>query len=189
MRYSLKWPEYAAQWNKMIIKPARQAEFDRIAANLFGHKDRYKAVEHATGVPWYLVAVLHQRESDADFSTYLGNGDPLNRPTRHVPKGRGPFPTWQAGAIDAIKLDGLNDVKDWRLEKQLFWAERFNGTGYDQRGLPSPYVWGGTNIQKPGKYVADGRWSGSTWDGQPGVAPIIATLVKLDPTIQLTRED
>ena len=58
------------------------------------------------------------RESGADFSTYLGNGEPLTRRTRIVPKGRGPFKTWEDGAVDALRFDSLDDVlaEDWTIE-------------------------------------------------------------------------
>jgi lysozyme family protein len=92
------------------------------------------------------------------------------------------------GAIDAYRVDGLSNVIDWRLEKMLYYCELFNGAGYDSRGLPSPYIWGGTNQQKAGKYVADGRFDPQTWDTQPGCAPIIATIARLEQ-INLVRED
>lgn len=189
MRYATKWHEYAEQWDKMEIKSSRLPEFKDLAKFAVDHKDRYYTIERHTGVPWWLIAVLHRRESDADFRTYLGNGDPLNRKTTHVPRGRGPFDSFEDGAVDALHLDGLDAVKDWRLEKALYYCEIFNGTGYNNRGLPSPYVWGGTSIQRPGKFIADGRWSGAVWDRQPGCAPIIKTIASLDPSIVLARED
>ncbi len=189
MKYGAKWPELAKQWDRMSIKASRNAEFERIARRLISYKPRYEGVEKLTGVPWWLIAVLHLRESDADFKTYLGNGEPLSRKTRLVPKGRGPFKTWEDGAVDALRYDGLSSVIDFRIEKALWLAENYNGLGYENRGLPSPYVWGGTNIQKPGKYVADGKWSGSVWDQQPGVAPILWQMAKIDPSIIFKRED
>lgn len=188
MRYGAKWPQYRDQWDRMKIHKNRQDEFDKLASQLLRHKARYQAIEEATTVPWHLIAVLHLRESSANFNTYLGNGEPLNRKTRLVPKGRGPFETFEAGAIDALKIDGTSGVKDWCLEKELYHCETFNGWGYATKGLPSPYVWGGTNIQKAGKYIADGRFSSTVMDTQPGCAPIIATLAKMDDTIQFTRE-
>src|SRR5580765_6249053 len=111
MRYGTKWPVYAQQWDAMVVKPARIAEFHHLAQFAFDNKARYQ--ESVAGqVPWYMVAIIHRRESDANFSTYLGNGDPLNRPTHNVPRGRGPFPTFQAGAHDALHLDGLDAVID-----------------------------------------------------------------------------
>jgi lysozyme family protein len=188
MRYGIKWPQYERQWDSMVIKHGRIAEFNRLAAQLYVHKARYQAIEAATGVPWHLVAVLHLRESGADFGTYLGNGQSLRRRTTIVPKGRGPFDTFEAGAIDALKLDGLTSVKDWRLEKELYYCETFNGGGYDARGLPSPYLWGGTSIQRPGKYTSDHGWDGKIWDTQPGCAPILSRLAAIDHSIRWIRE-
>jgi lysozyme family protein len=182
----------------MRIVAARRAEFERYANQLLEHKPRYVEIEEGTahdgvgpegqGVPWFMIAVLHLRESNADFKTYLGNGEPLTRVTRLVPKGRGPFASFYDGAMDALRIDGLSNVLDWRLEKILYYCELYNGAGYNQRGLPSPYIWGGTNQQKPGKYIADGRWSGTVMDKQPGCAPIIFTLAALDKSIVFTRE-
>lgn len=189
MRYGTKWPEYSKQINAMKINPSRVAEFKKLAQFAVDHKDQYKSIETITGVPWWMVAALHRRESDADFKTYLGNGEPLNRKTRLVPKNRGPWKSFVDGAVDALRVDGLSAVYDWRLEKVLYYCELFNGAGYDVRGLPSPYVWGGTNQQKPGKFVADGKFSSSTWDGQPGCAPIIWSIAQLDQTVIFKRED
>ncbi len=188
MRYSAKWPTYAKQWDAMATKAVRKAEFDKLAKRLIAHKAEYQDIEKATKVPWAMVALLHLRESNADFGTYLGNGQSLSRRTTIVPKGRGPFNSFKAGAIDALKIDGLASVKDWRLEKVLYHSELFNGAGYDMRGLPSPYIWGGTNQQKPGKYVSDGKWSSTVMDTQPGVAPILKAMMTADPTIKFIRE-
>jgi lysozyme family protein len=188
MRYAEKWPTYAKQWDGMTIKPARVAEFDRYARRLLAHKAEYHAIEDATGVPWWLVAVLHLRESDANFTTYLGNGQSLARKTTVVPIGRGPFKSFFDGAVDALRIDGLSSIKDWRLEKALYYCELFNGPGYHNRGLPAPYVWGGTSIQKPGKFVRDHVFSDRVMDPQPGCAPIIATIAKLDPSVTFARE-
>jgi lysozyme family protein len=188
MRYSEKWPVYAKQWDGMKIKPDRVHEFNGIATKILANKARYVAIEEMTGVPWYLIAVLHMRESSGNFNTYLGNGQALHKKTTIVPKGRGPFASFEEGAVDALKIDGLSSVKDWRLEKILYHCETYNGTGYNARGLPSPYVFGGSSAQRAGKYVADGKFSSTVWDKQPGCAPIIATLAQMDPTIQFTRE-
>jgi lysozyme family protein len=188
MRYSSKWPVYAKQWDGMNVKAARKAEFDKIAKRLIAHKAEYQEIEKATGVPWAMIAVLHLRESNADFKTYLGNGQSLGKRTTIVPKGRGPFKTFKDGAIDALKIDGLSAVKDWRLEKVLYHSELYNGAGYDMRGLPSPYIWGGTDRQRPGTYVADGTWNGRVMDTQPGVAPILQAMMEIDPSINFSRE-
>ena len=191
MRYSAMWPRYSAWWDRMTINHDRRAEFASEAKFAADHKGIYQSISALTGVPWELIAVLHRRESSANFNTYLGNGQPLIHRTTIVPKGRGPFLGAHAfidGAVDALKLDGLADVKDWRLEKELYWCEVFNGGGYAARGLPSPYIWGGTNVQKPGKYVRDGEFAPSIMDIQPGCAPLLASIAQIDQTVSLRRE-
>ena len=188
MNYKDKWPVYAKQWDAMSINPSRVEEFRKLAQFAVDHKAQYKEIQDATNVPWPLIAVLHRRESDADFNTYLGNGEPLNRVTTLVPKGRGPFSSFKAGAIDALKIDGLSMVSDWRLEKMLYYCELFNGAGYNNRGLASPYVWGGTNQQDRGKYVSDGMFNPNVMDTQPGCAPILKMIAQLDSSVTYVRE-
>lgn len=189
MRYGEKWPLIAKAWDTLKYAKGREPEFKGIAAKAIANKERYQAVEAQTGVPWYLIAALHVRESSADFTKYLGNGEPLNRVTKLVPKGRGPFPTWEAGAIDALHHEKFQNVMDWRIEKVLYHAVIYNGLGYEYRKLPSPYVWGGTNHQKAGKFTSDGKFNGSVWDKQPGVAGIIKAIADADPSVLLTREE
>lgn len=175
----------------MVINPSRVAAFTTEAQYAVGSKAAYQTIEQATKIPWPMIAVIHRRESDGDFSSYLGNGQPLSEVTTEVPKGRGPFPPPNAflnGAIDTIKQEGWGSVIDWRLEKQLYYCELFNGSGYYLHGIPSPYIFGGTNIQQPGKYIADGVFDQDEMDEQPGCAPLLQMIAKLDPTVTLTRE-
>ena len=184
--YSAVWPTYSRQWDQMVINRDRHNEFVTLAQFAQVHKAAYQEIEAATGVPWAMVAVIHRREGDGDYGTYLGNGQPLDKITTLVPRGRGPFQTFAAGAVDALRLDGLTSVKDWRLEKQLYWLTGFNGWGYWPK--PSPYIWGGTNIQVRGKYIRDGLYNPLAWDTQPGCAPMLATIAQLDHTVQFVRE-
>ena len=166
----------AARW--AVAKLTR--DFTSVGKALLAAKPRYQAVEAKTGVPWFVIAGLHQRESDADFTTYLGNGEPLNRVTHLVPKGRGPFATWEAGAIDALALDGLNQVKEWTPARACYETEKFNGFGYRRRGIWSPYLWSFSNHYSRGKYVADGQFSADAVDQQCGAIPVMKRLMQLD---------
>lgn len=194
MLYGRKWREYAEQWDRMKITPGREAEFAKIAAYAFANRQRYLVLEENTGVPWAMIACMHKRESDAQdkegnplFTSYLGNGQPLNRRTTIVPIGRGPFASFEEGGIDALKYDHLDRVTDWRLEKALFYLNAFNGFGHPE--IPSPYLFGGTNIQEPGKYTSDNHWSSTTMDRQPGCAAMLWAIIQLDPSSNLKRED
>jgi lysozyme family protein len=177
-------PEYAGLWRSMQVRPERTGEVDRIARTLIGHKARYEEVSRTTGVPWSVIAVLHQRESDADFRTYLGNGEPLNRKTRIVPIGRGPFDTWEAGAIDALQYDELHKVSEWTPERACYEIEKFNGFGYRNKNVKSPYLWSFSNIYSSGKYVSDGNFSSSAIDQQCGAMPLLKRIMELDASVR-----
>ena len=180
-------PEYAADWQRMVIVPGRQAAVDAIARKLIGNKSRYQTIEAQTGVPWYMVAALHMRESDADFSTHLHNGDPLTGRTYHVPAGRPPTGSppfrWEESAIDALTMHGFNAIQDWPIERVAYECEKYNGWGYRHHGVPSAYLWSFSNIYGGGKYVADGVWSASAEDQQCGVMPMISRMMALDASI------
>lgn len=148
-------------------------------------KARYQAVSARTGVPWAIIAVIHERECSQDWSGSLAQGDPWNRVSVHVPAGRGPFRSWEDAAIDALvncpPYAARN--KDWSIGATLTKLEQYNGLGYAARGRPSPYIWAGTDQYKSGKYVRDGFYDPNVVDSQPGCAGLLLTMMQLDPTI------
>lgn len=183
--YSQLWPKYAKQWDSMVV----QRNFNAVAKKILANKNRYIVLEGRTGVPWYLIGLLHLREADLNFNTQLAQGDPLSRRSTHVPRGRGPFRTWEEGGYDAlVVLKGWDKVQDWRLEKVLYYAELYNGWGYFNHGVPSAYLWAGSSVYRGGKYVADGVWSSTARDSQPGVAAVLKVLMEMDPSIKPDRE-
>lgn len=186
--------EYTRLWLSMKPLDGDRAELNAIATKLYKNIGRYQKVESATKVPASVIAVIHNRESDADFATHLHNGDSLKRRTFHVPAGRPvigdpPF-TWEESAVDALRLDGLSLAGKWTVEQALFMLEGYNGWGYRQYHpeTDSPYLWAGTNIQDPGKYVADGKFNRSAFDTQLGCAPLLGALWTLDPSLSLPME-
>jgi lysozyme family protein len=76
---------YHRMWDRAQIKPDKIAPARKIARAIISNRAAYEAVEHATGVPWFMIGALHCRESDMNFSTHLHNGDSLKRRTYHVP--------------------------------------------------------------------------------------------------------
>ncbi|WP_213287582.1 hypothetical protein [Bradyrhizobium sp. sGM-13] len=162
--------------------------FAGIAKALVASKVRYKAVEAMTGVPWWVIAVIHQRESSQNWQRSLAQGDPWNRVSTHVPKGRGPFNSWEEAAVDALVNCGpyLARKKDWSLGGALANLELYNGAGYVNRGKPSPYLWAGTNQYTTGKFVADGVYDPTHIDQQPGCAGLLMAMMTIDPTITFT---
>jgi len=123
--------------------------------------------------------IVHNREASGRFDTYLGNGDPLNKSSVHEPSGRGPFSTWELGAIDALKLKNLHKIARWNIPRALYEFERYNGFGYALKGLPSPYLWAGSSIYKKGKYVADHVFDPDVVDEQLGAATMLQALFSL----------
>lgn len=169
-------------WRSAEILPGHDTIMDNQAKLALAYKaEHYDPVTASTGIPWYVVAALDMREEDFNHHGYLGNGDPINRITVDVPRGRGPFNSWYEGAIDALTLDHMSMLPHdghWDIVTALIKCEGFNGMGYATKGLPSPYVWAGTTVQRPGKYTSDGHFSRTAIDHQPGCAGMFLALKK-----------
>ena len=188
--------EYTALWRQLSADQTRAGEFLVIARRMNAGMASYRAVEELTGVPASVIAVIHERESAGNFTTHLHNGDPLRARTVHVPAGRPPTGsppfTWTDSAVDALCYEDLDKIAGgggWSVERACFVLEGYNGFGYRARGLRSPYLWGGTNLQQPGKYVADGRFDAAVLDRQPGCMPLLQKLWSLDPALRLPMAD
>ena len=164
------------------------ANYGRIAKALVASKPRYQAVEKRTGVPWPVIAVIHERESSQNWGRSLAQGDPWHRVSVNVPRGRGPFNSWEDAAIDALVNchPFLARKKDWSLGATMVNLELYNGAGYASRGRPSPYLWAGTDQYISGKYVRDGVYDHSHVDRQPGCANLLKAMMAIDPTITFT---
>ena len=182
---------YENNWQNMQIRPGSAAEAKKEATRLLDNKSIYQKIEATTNVRWWFIGLCHDRESGFDLNTYLGNGQPLNRVTTIVPKGRGPFLGPNAfvdGAVDALRLEGFVGATDWSIARALFRLEGFNGYGYHPRGVNSPYLWSGSTVYGPpeakaGKFVADGVFDPNKVDPQLGVAVILKELMGLDHSI------
>jgi lysozyme family protein len=175
---------YRAMWKSMRI--TRQAACDQAARRILAARDRYVAVERVVGVPWFVIGMWHMRESSNNFAGVLHNGEHIigtGRKTRLVPAGRGPFNSWAEAAIDALKMKGLHQIKEWPIERIGYETERFNGFGYVARRVNSPYVWAGSNHYTTGKYVADGVFSMGHVDTQLGCLPVLAALCKMSADV------
>jgi lysozyme family protein len=177
----------AGRWKN--AKLTREAEFTKPARVAVANKGRYLAIARAAGMPdiaWVFVAVSHYRESSQDFSKSLAQGDPWNQKSTHVPADRGPFKSFEEAAVDALVKCApyAARLKDWSIGGMLTNLERFNGIGYAARGLPSAYVWSGTDQYRAGKFIADGVFDPNKVDAQLGVAGLILTMMELDPSIK-----
>ncbi len=172
---------------KRWINAKLSREFASVARRLVAPtaKTKYQTVSARTGVPWAVIAVIHQRECSQNWTGSLAQGDPWNRVSVHVPAGRGPFGSWEEAAIDALVNCAPHAARntDWSIGRTLTMLEQYNGLGYAARGRPSPYIWSGTDQYKSGKYVRDGVYDPNVVDSQPGCAGLLKAMMALDPTI------
>jgi lysozyme family protein len=166
-------------------------DFSTIAKRLIAPaaRSRYEAVSARTGVPWPVIAVIHERECSQDWGGSLAQGDPWDRISVHVPAGRGPFKSWEDAAVDALvncaPYAGRNN--EWSIGATLTKLEEYNGLGYAARQQPSPYIWSGTDQYRSGKYVRDGVYDPAAVDHQLGCAGLLIAMTALDPGISFDK--
>lgn len=203
----------AQRWHDMHMKANRIREFDATAVRLCAAdaKARYQGVTDrlaemvAAGrtdlvaVPWWFIAVASEREYGGPprWDRQLGQGDHLNQVSRHVPAGMGPYldhpddvtpghDAWTRCCVDVLVNSApfAAKWKDWSAGGALTLLEEYNGLGYAAMGVPSAYVWSGTDQYVSGKYVADHVFRANAVDVQEGCAPILARMMAIDPSIQ-----
>jgi lysozyme family protein len=181
-------PEYAALLATAKVVPSRANEIDAVARKLIRFLPKYATVEAKTRVPAIWQATVFEREASSNFKLYFGNGDPLSRITTHVPAHRGPFtgPTaWEDGAIDALHVDRIEEVKDWTWPRFCYEGELWNGFGPRNHGRHTGYLWAGMTPYTGGKYVADGKWDPHHNDAQLGIVPVALRMIELEPSLAL----
>lgn len=191
------------RWARCQITPSRHMEVNAVAERLVASaaKARYQEIEKATDVPWFVIAIIHERESSQNFNCQLGQGDPLGLPSRHVPKGMGPYfnhpddPPLQDAfyrcAVDVLENSAPYAArwKDWSIGGTLTLFILYNGIGYEAyHNEPSPYDWGATTIEQRGKYSGDGQFAANVWDTQVGCAAMLMAMMALDPSIVFAQE-
>src|ERR1700677_984478 len=206
----------AERWSRMHMNASRLAGFHSTALRLCAPdaKARYQGVtDRITDlitagqtelypVPWWFIAIVSEREYSGPphWDKQLGQGDPLNHVSIHDPRGRGPFlihdddvtpghDAWTRGCLDAL-IDCAPFAAKWKLWTAggtLTIFEEYNGLGYASKGVPSAYVWSGTDQYVSGKYIADHVYRASAVDVQEGTAPILAMMMAIDPSIKFPQ--
>ena len=148
------------------LSARQQSELSQFKANWEQNKSRYQSVSAQTGVPAELIAAIHWREASGSFNARLHDGGSLSG-----------YSSWEAAAVNALTENSygninMNDITTW-----YDFAERYNGLGYRNKGVSSPYVWAGTTNYTSGKYVADGVYDAGYVDQQLGVAVMLKALL------------
>lgn len=185
--------EYEYLWNILKIDDKFKSTAMSIAKKIYANKARYSAVARAvaTNMPWWFVGIIHQMESSINFQAALHNGDKIigtGKKTTRVPAGKGPFATWEEGAIDA--LQEFRKLTDWSLPLCFFRLEQYNGWGYrtgaGRNTIPpnaSAYIWSGTDQFHSGKYITDGKFDPYGAESRPASMALLRCLVKIDPDL------
>jgi lysozyme family protein len=190
--HSAKFPDLTAEYSSMfdscVINPERASLIQQSVANLRANKARYATVAaRFANMHWYFVGALHCLEGSFNFKTHLHNGDPLTARTVHVPPGRPPTGappfTWEDSAQDALAFENLDRETDYTLPRILYLFEHYNGMGYRQFGLPSPYLWSFSSNYVKGKYGQDGKFDPDLVSKQVGAAVLLKGLQAAGETV------
>ncbi len=182
-------PEYAQLLAVMAVRPECLKAVDHAATKLLGYRSRFEEVSAINGVPVVFIGPSFERESGCDFTRNPAQGWPLTSISRDVPH-NGPFRNWKDAALTAYHLNGLDKVgrDNWTWELICFYGEAFNGFGpRDLHHQHTSYLWGGTNIQTPGKYVRDHVYDPTVMDEQLGMIPVARRMAEIDPTVALAK--
>jgi lysozyme family protein len=183
--------EYETLFNNMKVRPERRAEVDQMVRriNELSAMRQFGKVENETGIPWFVVGIIHSLEASLRFDRHLHNGDPLTARTARVPKGRPKSGTppfeWHDSAIDALMLKKLHKRTSWTVADIAFVLEQFNGFGYRNHHphVKSPYLWSFSDAYSKGKYVADGKFSSEAASKQCGGMVLLHALAENDAKI------
>lgn len=175
------------RWRLAVVVGSRQASFGMVASRLCRaeYKKIYEEIAAETRVPWFVTAVIHERESTQNFLRSIAQGDPWNAKSVHVPAGRGPFGSFKEAAADALVNCAPRAARwtDWSAGGTLTILEEYNGLGYAGKGVPSPYIWAGTNQYGSGKYVRDGVYDPNFVDTQLGCAGLLMAMAQIDGSV------
>jgi lysozyme family protein len=193
--YGVLRQSYAQLWKTMQVPAAMLPATDACVRAIAKGKPRYDQVANATGVPWYVIGIIHEMEGGLSFKTHLHNGDPLTARTVQVPAGRPltgspPF-QWEESAIDALTLDGLTAIKLWTIERIAYQLEGYNGWGYRTRktGVNTPYLWSATTNYQRGKFVRDGVFDPNAVSSQVGAMALLRRMIDVEGVNIPAEED
>ncbi len=132
-------------------------------------RQRYINVANQTGIPAELIAAIHYREANCNFDKSQVDGESLEDTD---------FASWEDSAVYAFTKTGQDisiiegdDIGSW-----LEFAERYNGLGYRNAGINSPYIWSGTVFHTSGKFTDEHVYDETAIDNQPGIAIMLREL-------------
>lgn len=187
---------YQNLWNTAKLRPEYVFSIDLLLKKVISSQHRYETVVKSlnNGMPFWFVMLCHVMEAGAKedpFKYHLHCGDSLNGRTVNRPKGRpvqnpgggtkapsifNPY-SWEESAIDAMRFMKYDKVTDWSIESILYRLEMYNGFGYRNRKINSPYLWSYTNhygtVPNIGKFTSDSKFDKTAISKQAGTAAIL----------------
>lgn len=183
--------EYASLLASAKIRSDRLRELEdrshRILDLGHQHRQEWDDVEGRTGVKRLWGFASFERESSSDYRCSPAQGDRWDQVSKNVPRGLGPYANWGASCVASYRIDHLDLVKVWAWLRALYEAELFNGFGYRQFGIHSPYLWAWMTAYRDGdgKYDFDGHFKRGLTDQQCGIVALMLTMLRLDPSLAL----
>lgn len=123
----------AGRWARMSVLPNRLLEVERVSAALVAPNAKaiYQQVQvQVPAVPWWFVAIVHEREASQNFKCSIAQGDPWNKRSVHVPRGIGPFTSFVAAAVFTLTRCAPYPSKwaDWSPGGVLTLFESYTAT-------------------------------------------------------------
>jgi len=156
--------EYIPLINQMNYDIPTKLEADELILRKYlFNKGIYDQISLATQIPPELIFALHYRESNCDI-------------TKSIADGKVPIVDFVGDAINVLKQRGSNIPSTWDLASALDFAEKYNGLGYRNYGILSPYLFAGTNLYQKGKFIDDNVFDPNAVDKQLGVAVLLSEL-------------
>ncbi|MCL4503837.1 MAG: hypothetical protein M1438_18590, partial [Deltaproteobacteria bacterium] len=124
--------DYQEQYEQLfkdcqIVDAGKQQQVDKAIAGMQAHQARYAALADQLGIPWYFVAVAHQREASGNFSRSVRDG-------HRLPAGL----SWEDDAL-AVMQEQCGGWHNWSLAGLFYRLEAYNGFGYRKDQINSPY--------------------------------------------------
>lgn len=163
--------EYQYLWTIIQINEKDKAQVEWAVKKAKENQVRYQKVAERTGIPWFVIAAIHMKEASFSFDGILHNGEKIigkGLVTKLVPKGRGPFATWEDAAWDALNYEGYVGLSKWNLGTSFYRLEMYNGSGYrtgaGAAAVPanaSPYIYAASQFYKSGQYIESKQADGS----------------------------
>jgi lysozyme family protein len=77
----------AGRWAVAPVLTAKGPAFRATARRLLAAKDRYQRVASQTGVPWYVIAVIHERKASQRWDASIAQGGPWDHVSKNVRTG------------------------------------------------------------------------------------------------------